>query len=211
MVEGRRDKPLDVLLKDLRQRRAKAYAHVRSAYNSFRFRDLVLNTAAWIEVGDWTRNADEPVPALRQRPIVETARDELNRRYKKIRKHGKRLRRLSPQQRHKLRILTKTLRYAAEFFTDVFPGRRADKRRETFVAALEKLQDVLGDLNDITVHEDLSAWLARDANGTSRKLRRRKAFAAGRLSGFEEARTASVLREAERDYRVFARAKPFWP
>ena len=103
------------------------------------------------------------------------------------------------------------MRYAAEFFAGAFPGRKAGQRREDCVAALEKLQDALGDLNDISVHEDLSAGLAQqDADGTTRRLRRRKAFAAGRLSGFEEARVSSVLREAERAYRVFARAKPFW-
>ena len=50
--------------------------------------------------------------------------------------------------------------------------------------------------------------LVRD--GKSNRGLRGKAFAAGRLSGFEEARMASVLRDAERAYRVFARAKPFW-
>ena len=44
-----------------------------------------------------------------------------------------------------------------------------------------------------------------DADG-----RAKKAFVAGRLSGREEARTASVLRDAERAYGVFAKAKPFW-
>jgi CHAD domain-containing protein len=146
---------------------------------------------------------------LRQRSIVETAADELQRRWKKIHKRGKHLRKLSPRRRHKLRIQTKKVRYAAEFFVEVFPGKRADKRREAFVTRLEKLQDALGDLNDISVHGDLSAGLAQDDASTPR-LHRRKAFTAGRLSGFEEARMASVLRDADRAYRAFARAKPFW-
>jgi hypothetical protein len=37
-----------------------------------------------------------------------------------------------------------------------------------------------------------------------------KAFAAGRLSGSEEARFALVLKEAEQTYAAFARMKPFW-
>ncbi|HET7679910.1 MAG TPA: CHAD domain-containing protein [Xanthobacteraceae bacterium] len=213
LVESRRHKPeLAALLKDLRRRRAQAYAGVRSALSSFRFRDLVLNNAAWIEVGDWTRNADALVRAFRERPIVGTAADELQRRCKKIRKHGRHLRKLSPSRRHKLRIQAKKVRYAAEFFAAAFPGKRADKRRQTFVTALEKLQDTLGELNDISVHEDLTAGLVQDANGNGSKhrVRPRKAFAAGRLAGYEEARTASVLRDAERAYRVFARVKPFW-
>ena len=44
-----------------------------------------------------------------------------------------------------------------------------------------------------------------------REGRAKKAFAAGRLSGREEARVASVLKDAERAYRAFAEAKPFWP
>jgi hypothetical protein len=38
----------------------------------------------------------------------------------------------------------------------------------------------------------------------------KKAFAAGRLSGREEARIAAVLKEAEQAYAAFAEAKSFW-
>jgi hypothetical protein len=40
--------------------------------------------------------------------------------------------------------------------------------------------------------------------------RAKKAFAAGRLSGREEARIAAVLNDAERAYAAFAEARPFW-
>jgi len=43
-----------------------------------------------------------------------------------------------------------------------------------------------------------------------REGRAKKAFAAGRLSGHEEARIASVLKDAERAYGGFSKAKPFW-
>ena len=42
-----------------------------------------------------------------------------------------------------------------EFFGSLFPGKRASKRRKRFLPALEALQDALGDLNDIAVHEEL--------------------------------------------------------
>ena len=35
-------------------------------------------------------------------------------------------------------------------------------------------------------------------------------FAAGRLSGREEARLAAVIEDAQHAYNAFARAKPFW-
>jgi triphosphatase len=203
---------LAALLKDLHKRRAQAYARVHSAINSFRFRDLVLNIAAWVEVGDWTKNADELTAAMRQRPIVETATDELQRRRKKIHKRARHLRKLSPRRRHKLRIQAKKVRYASEFFASLFSGKKEERRRKAFIAALEGLQDTLGDLNDITVHEDLSVGLAQvhGVNGRRNTVRPRKAFAAGQLSGYEQARMASVLREAEDAALAFARAKPFW-
>jgi hypothetical protein len=67
-------------------------------------------------------------------------------------------------------------------------------------------------LNDIAVHEGLTERLvdAHDAGGQKREGRAKKAFAAGHLSGREEARIASVLKDAERAYHTFAKAKPFW-
>ena len=214
MTKNGGNKPgLVALLKDLRKRRTQAYARVHSAISSFRFRDLVLTTAAWIEVGDWTTNADELASAMRKRPIVETAIDELQRRRMKIRKHAKHVRKLSPRRRHKLRIQAKKVRYAAEFFATLFSRKKEEKRRNAFIAALERLQDALGELNDITVHEDLTVGLAQvlSVNGHANAGRPRKAFAAGQLAGYEQARMATVLRDAEGAARAFARAKPFWP
>jgi CHAD domain-containing protein len=201
-----------VLARDLRKRRKLAFARAQTAIGSARFRALVLDAAAWIESGEWTHNDDELARALRERPIAAAVTEELRRHRKKILTSGARLDELDPQRLHKLRIRAKKLRYASEFLAGAFPGRKASRRREEFVAGLEKLQDALGDLNDITVHGELSERIvdARDASGKRRRGRANKAFAAGRLSGREEARVESVLKDAQRAYRVLAKAKPFW-
>jgi triphosphatase len=213
LADGRRGEPgLTGLLKDLRQRRNAAYARVHSSINSFRFRQLMLAVASWIEIGEWTRNGNELAHVHRQQVIAKTAADELQRRRKKIFKRGRHLTAISPERRHKMRIQAKKVRYAAEFFADAFPGKKSAKRRAAFIAALEKLQDALGELNDIGVHEELSAGLAQEKNGdgSRRRVRAKMAFAAGLLSGHQEARMQSAMAEAERAYRVFARVKPFW-
>jgi CHAD domain-containing protein len=94
----------------------------------------------------------------------------------------------------------------------VFPRRKSARRRQDFVAGLERLQDALGDLNDIAVHEEMSKRLLEDTtvDGKRRGGRANKAFAAGRLSDREEARVAAVLKDAEHAYTDFAKAKPFW-
>ena len=77
---------------------------------------------------------------------------------------------------------------------------------------MKLLQDSLGALNDISVHEGLTERLAiAPDNVGKRKFRSaKKAFAAGQLSGREEARITSVLKSAERAYARFAKAKVFW-
>ena len=148
------------LTRDLRRRRREAFGRARSAIESDRFRMLVLDIAAWIEAGDWTRNADELARAIRDQPIATAAAAEMERRRKKIVKRGTKLAELDPVRRHRMRIQAKKLRYASEFFGVTFPGKKAARRRKEFIAALERLQDTLGDLNDISVHEGLTERLA---------------------------------------------------
>ena len=210
------DKPngpgVAVLTKDFQQKRDDAFDRARSAVESTRFRELMIDVSAWIETGDWTRNTDDRACALREGAIAALAADELNRRWKSILKRGAHLKRLDAERRHKLRIQAKKLRYASEFFAGAFPGKKTRERRRDFLSALEQLQDALGDLNDIAVHEGLTEQIVdgKDIMGKRRRGRAKKAFAAGRLSGREEARVASVLRDAQRAYRIVAGAKPYW-
>jgi inorganic triphosphatase YgiF len=215
---------MGAVVKDFQDERAGAIERAGQAVASARFRRLTLDVAAALEIGDWTRRKDKLRHTMRQRPVAAAAADELQRRSRKIRKEGARLGKLDARRRHELRIEAKKLRYACEFFADAFPGRKASRRRERFIARLTELQDTLGDLNDIMVHESLAqraiagpngrrgsragsgrgAQAARKAQGTQ------QAFAAGRLSGREEARFAPAMRLAERAADRFAKASPFW-
>jgi inorganic triphosphatase YgiF len=192
--------------RELRQKHEDALARARTAVESLRFRDLALDTAAWIETGDWTHNPDDAASMLRRRRFAAVAADQLRRRWKKSLKSGKHLDALDPQHRHKLRIQAKKLRYAAEFFGPAFPHKKSMRRRKDFIGSLQQLQDALGELNDIAVNEKL---LQRLGGSTRHGGRMRKAFV-GRLSAREEARISPVLKEAERAYAAFAKMKPFW-
>jgi CHAD domain-containing protein len=201
-----------VLARDLRKKRKHAFARARTAIGSARFRSLAFDTAAWIETGEWRHSKGEVAGALREGPIAAMAAEKLRRHRKKILNGGAHLDELEPRRRHELRIRAKKLRYASEFFAGAFPGRKSSRLREEFVAGLEKLQDALGELNDIVVHEELTERIvgAQELKGKRYRSRATKAFAAGRLSGREEARTKSVLEDARRAYRILAKAKPFW-
>jgi triphosphatase len=196
------------LSRDLSQQRAAALARAQAAVRSPRFRVLTLDIAAWLEAGQWSRPQDDLVRNCGDVAIETSAAEQLTRRFRKIRKKGKKLAELDPRSRHKLRIQAKKVRYASEFFAELFPGRKASMRRKTFLSALERMQDCLGDLNDIAVHEDRITAIA-NRRGRSR-LRPKRAFAAGLLTGREDARLDRVLESANDAHSALARIKPFW-
>ncbi len=199
---------IETLSRDLRRERRDAKRRAADAVNSSRFRDLMLDVAAWIEIGAWAHN--DPLLAERAaEPIATCARLELERRWKRVRKRGRALATLEVQRRHKLRIQAKKLRYAAEFFASVFNGKEDGRRYKAFVRALHRLQDCLGELNDIAVHEHRSTAVA-EASAARVKAQPHQAFAAGLVVGHEEARQQTVLQAAERAYDRFREAKPFW-
>jgi triphosphatase len=134
------------------------------------------------------------------------ASEQLKRRWRKVRKKGKVLAQLSSNSRHKLRIQAKKLRYAAEFFGSLFVTKRSMKRRKQFLPALEHLQDGLGDLNDIAVHEKRIATLGiRHPRANPSRV-----FAAGLLTGREDARAEAAMKTAMEAYANLAKRKPFW-
>ena len=68
------------------------------------------------------------------------------------------------------------------------------------------MQDCLGDLNDIAVHENMISAAGMRHRPTSRK----RAFAAGLLTGREDARIDAVMAAAEDALDRFGKAKPYW-
>lgn len=65
-------------------------------------------------------------------------------RYARVLKRGRRLAQQSPAELHRLRIAIKKLRYAVEFFRDLFQVKEMTVQRD----CLARLQDILGLIND---------------------------------------------------------------
>jgi inorganic triphosphatase YgiF len=150
------------------------------------------------------------VPTASLSSLEKIAAAELEGRWRKLRKNGEALRKLDPRGRLRLRIQSKKLRYAGEFFASLFSGKKAKERRKALLARLESVQDCLGDLN-LVVHEDLM----RANAGLGRRIKRphggrKRAFAAGLLPGVEDARFDTVLAQASGACASLVKAKPFW-
>jgi triphosphatase len=197
---------LSTLPRALEKERKQAYRSACEAVQSARYRELALSTAEWIEAGRWLDQQDDLLRDRAGMPVETFAAEALQRRWRKFRKKAKGLAKLDAEDRHKCRIQGKKLRYAAEFFAEAFPAKRAQKRLAKFMTALKKVQDCLGVLNDIAVHENRIAAMGMQRSEGSRK----KAFEAGLVAGHEDARYDAAMRAAVAAYDELAVAKPFW-
>ena len=80
------------------------------------------------------------------------------------------------------------------------------KRRKKYRAILQGLQDGLGELNDIAVHENLiSAMAFRRRRSSSKRV-----FAAGLLTGRENARVEAAMAGAVKASAHLSSVKLFW-
>jgi CHAD domain-containing protein len=177
----------------MEQAQAGAHARVAAAVASARFRDLVLEAAAWAETGAWLTRTG----ADRERPARAFAAQALTRRRRKLLKCGRDLAALDDAARHKVRIEAKKLRYAADAFAPLFDPKAAAR----FLKPLKALQDDLGQLNDAATAERLAGRLSLDAAA---------AFAAGRLAGELAGRKPALIGAAAKALRRLEAADGFW-
>ena len=181
----------EALWDKLETARNDAYARADEALQSDRLRRLLWRTAQAGRPGE-----DRSAPAR------AVAAEALQRRWRKLKTRGRKLGRLAPEARHKLRIEAKKVRYAVELCGDLFGHPH---RRKRMGRALKRMQDGLGVLNDLAVGEAIALKLARLSGEPE------AAFAAGRLAGTRECREeAQVLKAASGAYEDFRAVDRFW-
>lgn len=185
----------------LMEAQAAAYQGAVEAVRSPRFSALLLEVSGWVEVGDWTRNADPDVRKVRSAPISAYGAARLEHLRRRVKKMGRKFGDLDAEARHELRLKVKKLRYAAEFFAGAFKGPASRRRR--YAEAAKALQDRLGELNDLAVAR---ATVLRIVGSRASDL----AFTAGLEVGARQQSEPKMLRRAEAAYDDLQDAKPFW-
>jgi triphosphatase len=141
--------------------RVARHRRARAALVSTRCAELLAQLGPAIDRCAWQR-AHGSVSAKRtMRPITSLAAEVMRSRHRKARKLGDKMRYLSPDDLHELRIRIKKLRYAADFFRDLRPG----KQTKLYLLTLKDLQRVLGTMHDATVAAGLIAQIAQRNGG----------------------------------------------
>lgn len=147
----------------LHEARAGAYAQARRAMTTQRTREIMLACAEWLSVGRWSGRARTAKGRLK--PARTYAARTIGRLYDRLVARAPALHGPDDRLRHAMRKDAKRLRYAVEFFALLFDSGKERKARIRLLAALERMQDELGALNDMAVAPRLLGALGLSADG----------------------------------------------
>jgi len=173
-----------------------AYREVRTVLCSQRYHSLLLKLADWIENERW----QDCTRSTKKHQVLNIASVTLAKRYKQLLLCGTHLEHMAPEERHKVRIAAKKLRYAAEFFASIY----VSKKSLTFIKNLSHLQECLGVLNDITTTEKLLIGIVGPQ--PSRALDEAQHI----LSGWNACNATHHLTNMADDWQILTTEKPFW-
>ena len=195
MQEPERAPALAPLLARARAKRGVARRRARLVAGSRKLQAFLLRTLRWVNDGPWKAGAPGAEGSLGA--FAAAALERL---------HGKALRQArnidwsDSEERHRLRIRMKRLRYACDFFAASFAGAAA----RPYIKRLAALQDILGDLNDIAVARRLLAELA--PRGSARGVPAAAAHTRHALAVRERMLVISL----EAAWAAFEKRRPFW-
>ncbi len=181
------------------RRRRTARNDARAAVASRRFHQLLLAAGlvcATPRLGATSETSADARSAAGGRASAFAAK-LLSRRHRKFADLAATLAHAGSDERHAARIAAKRLRYVAEFFSPLYPG----KRTRTYLETLSATQDALGQFNDAVT----AAALASELSGFA------DAAAGGAVRGWVAAQAAAIEPRLLKALRRFNAAKPFWP
>ena len=182
-----------------------AYETAHAAVHDVRYARLLLQLGLWLEEPSSLFQQDDGY-SVSDQSISTLATAVLDRRDDKLRKLGERHKELTMPELHNMRIRTKKIRYAADFFKGAVPG--TDTRR--YLRGLSGLQDCLGTLNDAEVTSHLLDQL--DTTGTPKPKNGKASIVHGRalILGWVAARMDQDLKDLGSLWSRFSKTKPFW-
>jgi inorganic triphosphatase YgiF len=187
----------------LEELRRKSWERTVELVRSDDFTGFVLDLAAAIETRVWRESATAEQLSAFLRPARDLAAEALDKRLKQACRRAKHLSSLNVQERHRLRIALKKLRYSGEFFAPIFPAKAV----AAFQGRLSKLQDLFGALNDAAAAESILRRIAEHAGERrSTELMEAAAF----VDGWHQSRVEPTWDKAKKRWKGFAKIDPFW-
>jgi CHAD domain-containing protein len=175
---------IDPLFEYLRKKRSQAIKNVVSGLKTKKYAKILK---------DWETFLNDPqknstTAANTELPIIDLARTRIYKKYQNVVKTGNQIiQNMEDEMLHVLRIECKKLRYLMEFFASLFPGKKIN----VLIDQLKKLQDNLGDFNDLCVQEDYLLNIADELPAT-RQPGNKTLVAIGSLIGALDSKRRTV-------------------
>ena len=192
-----KDSGLDELQALLRDRRAKTREQVRAKLSGDEVMGLLLKLGEFIE----TPKTQIPRKKDRNRPVSDIAGTALEKSWHGAARRGKRIAKLSIDERHEMRKALKKLRYQVDAFGSLYPAGSV----KPFRKKLKELQDVFGYLNDVAMADALAHAKFPEANDPAGVQ-----HATGFVLGWHTARAEQAWHDARRTWKSLSREQPFW-
>jgi len=138
---------IDPLFAHLRKKRSKALQKVIRGLKAKKYTKIMKDWEAFLN----KPQRDSAGASNAKLPVIDLARNRIHKKYRNVVQVGSQIIENSEDEMlHVLRIHCKKLRYLMEFFSSLFPR----KKMNTLIEQLKKLQDNLGDFNDLRVQRD---------------------------------------------------------
>jgi len=155
---------IDPLFDHLRKKRSKALQKVIRGLKAKKYATLLKDWEAFLN----KPQSDSVTASNAKLPVIDLARNRIYKKYRNVVKVGSQiLENTEDEMLHVLRIHCKKLRYLMEFFSSLFPRKKIN----VLIVQLKKLQDNLGDFNDLCVQEEYLLKIIKELPATHRQLK----------------------------------------
>ena len=156
---------IDPLFDYLRNKRSRALKQVVSTFVSDKYRQILQDWETFLNES----LKDEPTNSNADLCILTLAQKRIYKQYESIVAINNRiLENIDDEKLHALRIECKKLRYLMEFFSSLF----SHKKMNALITQLKKLQNKLGDFNDLCVQQDYLLNISEELPATNKKNKR---------------------------------------
>ncbi len=189
---------LDVFFANLKKRRATERELLKKNLNSERYQKLIDTWNSFLTDSD--SDLYKGIRANDCRPVVTAI---IKKRFKAFLRDADKIDQDSPPEMiHQLRIKGKKFRYLLEFFRSFYDGEDVD----LFLKYMKKLQDNLGEYNDLSVQQDMLRVTLRQLKSRSSQTMKLAAALGGAITALAD-KQSKVRSRFKKTYSAFRKEK----
>ena len=181
------------------ERQSSAYRKARMVLAERRYAKFVIELGTWIEARGWRSDIATEGLAQLAEPTINFAARMLSGQHAKVLKRGRNFKSLAADERHRVRLAVKKLRYIADFLLPLYGNRKSTRR---YSDRLTDLQKDLGSYNDMVTTATLLAGLSAEASGSDN--------AAAAITGWQAHAMLGAEGHVRHAWSDFVKAKPPW-